>query len=158
MILDQLDPNVIASYAPEFQRAFEAIARLNGDAPLGKFEIDGDRIYGNVMEYDAVQPRAQTGRKGKVRIRRRVRASQLDPRLLSPGRRHPDQRASARPAPGDIGGRFIAGHQPLIGIDQRIGDRAQRPDMLHQTPDKIVGFSAQTVFILRILKNIFPVL
>ena len=59
MILDKLDPNVIASYAPEFQRAFEAIARLNGDAPLGKFEIDGDRIYGNVMEYDAVQPRAE---------------------------------------------------------------------------------------------------
>ena len=58
MILDKLDPNVIASYAPEFQRAFEAIARLNEDAPLGKFEIDGDRIYGNVMEYDAVQPRA----------------------------------------------------------------------------------------------------
>ncbi len=59
MILDKLDPNVIASYAPEFQRAFEAIARLTPEAPLGKFEIDGDRIYGNVMEYEAKFSRAE---------------------------------------------------------------------------------------------------
>ena len=59
MILDKMDPAVIAAYSPEFQKAFAAISALTPDAPLGKFEIDGDRIYGNVMEYDAVLPEAE---------------------------------------------------------------------------------------------------
>lgn len=59
MILDKLDPGVTASYSPEFQKAFEAIAGLTPESPLGRLEIDGDRIYGNVMEYDAVLPSAE---------------------------------------------------------------------------------------------------
>ena len=59
MILDKMDPAVIAAYSPEFQKAFAAISALTPDTPLGKFEIDGDRIYGNVMEYDAVLPEAE---------------------------------------------------------------------------------------------------
>ncbi len=59
MILDKLDPEVIASYSPEFQKAFEAIAKLTPESPLGKFEIDGEDIFGNVMEYDAVLPSAE---------------------------------------------------------------------------------------------------
>ena len=59
MIIDKMDPEVVAAYSPEFQKAFAAISALAPDAPLGKFEIDGDRIYGNVMEYDAVLPEAE---------------------------------------------------------------------------------------------------
>ena len=59
MILDKLDPGVTASYSPEFQKAFEAIAGLTPESPLGRLEIDGDRIYGNVMENDAVLPSAE---------------------------------------------------------------------------------------------------
>jgi len=53
MIIDKLTPDVTVSFNTEFQKAFDAIAKLGPDAPLGKFAIDGDSIYGNVMEYDA---------------------------------------------------------------------------------------------------------
>ena len=36
MILDKLDPGVTASYSPEFQKAFEAIAGLTPESPLGR--------------------------------------------------------------------------------------------------------------------------
>lgn len=60
MILDKLTPEVTVSFNSEFQRAFDAIAALPPDAPLGKFPIDGDAIFGNVMEYDADLPSADS--------------------------------------------------------------------------------------------------
>ncbi len=52
MILDQMNSDVLASYNPEFQKAFRFIASLTPDSPLGKTAIDGDAVYANVMEYD----------------------------------------------------------------------------------------------------------
>lgn len=52
MILRRLTDDSIKDFPPAFQKALHAIAKLPADAPLGKFPIDGDSIYGNVMEYD----------------------------------------------------------------------------------------------------------
>lgn len=52
MILRRLTEDSVKDFSPSFQKAFQAIAALPPDAPLGKFQIDGDSIYGNVMEYD----------------------------------------------------------------------------------------------------------
>lgn len=58
MIIDKLTPEVTVSFNSEFQKAFSAIEKLTPESPLGKFAIDGDNIYGNVMEYDAELPSA----------------------------------------------------------------------------------------------------
>ena len=60
MIIDKLTPEVTVSFNSEFQKAFDAIAELTPDSPLGKFPIEGEEIYGNVMEYDAALPAAET--------------------------------------------------------------------------------------------------
>lgn len=52
MILGRLTEESVKKFPPAFQKALKAIAALPPDAPLGKFPIDGDSIYGNVMEYE----------------------------------------------------------------------------------------------------------
>ncbi len=48
-----------------------------------------------------------------------------------------------RVAPGDIYRRLVAGHQPLVGIDERVGDGRHTPDVAHDAGDVAEGVRAQ---------------
>ena len=72
------------------------------------------------------RPGAQHHRERQVRIARRIGHAQLDARVGAARRRHAHERAAVRLGPGDGGRRFVAGHEPLVRVHQRIGDRAER--------------------------------
>lgn len=59
--------------------------------------------------------------------------------------------------PSDINRSLISRHQPLIGIDQRIGDGGHALDMCHDTRDKLIGGGAEVVDIGFIIKCVFAI-
>ena len=52
MIYDTLENASVYNFGPAFARAAAFIQSLNADTPTGRHEIDGNRLYANVMEYD----------------------------------------------------------------------------------------------------------
>ena len=52
MIYDTFDHAACYPFGPVFRKAIDFAARVNADTPIGRHEIDGDRIYANVMEYE----------------------------------------------------------------------------------------------------------
>ena len=52
MIYDTFEHAACYPYGPAFRKAVEFARQVNADTSLGRHEIDGDRIYANVMEYE----------------------------------------------------------------------------------------------------------
>ena len=52
MIYDTIENASCYPMGPAFQKAVEFIRTLNAETPNGRYEIDGDQIYANVMEYE----------------------------------------------------------------------------------------------------------
>ena len=52
MIYDTFEHAACYPYGPAFRKAVEFAKQVNADTALGRHEIDGDRIYANVMEYE----------------------------------------------------------------------------------------------------------
>ena len=52
MIYDKLENASVYSLGPAFEKAIAFVRSLNADAALGRHEIDGARMYANVMEYE----------------------------------------------------------------------------------------------------------
>lgn len=52
MIYDTLDHASCYPMGPAFMKAVDFVRGLNGDTPNGKYDIDGDKIYARVMEYE----------------------------------------------------------------------------------------------------------
>lgn len=52
MIYDNLSNASSYPLGPAFKKAVEFISSLTADTPTGRHEIDGDKLYANVMEYE----------------------------------------------------------------------------------------------------------
>ena len=52
MIYDTFEHAACYPYGPAFQKAVAFAKQVNTDTALGRHEIDGDRMYANVMEYE----------------------------------------------------------------------------------------------------------
>ena len=52
MIYDTLDNASAYPLGRAFEKAIEFVRGLNADTPVGRHEIDGVRMYANVMEYE----------------------------------------------------------------------------------------------------------
>lgn len=52
MIYDTFEHAACYPYGPAFRKAVEFAKQVTADTALGRHEIDGDRIYANVMEYE----------------------------------------------------------------------------------------------------------
>ncbi|OQA81830.1 MAG: Toxin-antitoxin biofilm protein TabA [Lentisphaerae bacterium ADurb.Bin242] len=52
MIYDSLSNTSSYPLGPAFRKAVEFLRSLNAGTPTGRHEIDGDKLYANVMEYE----------------------------------------------------------------------------------------------------------
>lgn len=52
MICDTLDNAKVYPLGPAFRKAIEFVRSLNLNTTLGRHEIDGDKMYANIMEYE----------------------------------------------------------------------------------------------------------
>ena len=96
---------------------------------------------GSMLLLDAVQSRAQHHREREIRIARRVGHAQLDARRRAARGRDADERAAVLLGPRDVGRRLVAGHQPLVRIHERIGDRAEALRVAQDAADVVAGRS-----------------
>ena len=103
---------------------------------------------------DAVEPGAQHHRQREIRVARRVGHAQLDARRRAARRRHADQRAAVLLRPGDVGRRFVAGHQPLVGVHQRVGDRAEALGVAQDAADVVQAGLAQLPVGLGVVEDV----
>ncbi len=87
-----------------------------------------------------VKSRGQADGQRQIGIGSRIWRAQLDLCLAASRRRYSDQRAFNPCGPGLLNRRLISGDQPLIGINQRVGDSAHPLDVGQQTADKIICF------------------
>ena len=69
-----------------------------------------------------------------------------------------DQRAAVALRPGDVTGRLITGHQPFIGVYQRVRNGAHALDVLQNPRNEIIGNTAQAVGGVRVIKGVFTIL
>ncbi len=86
---------------------------------------------------DPVESRRQHHGEREIRIRRRVRHPQLDPRAQSATIRDADQRRPVAHRPRDVHRRFVPGHETLVRVDERIRDRAHAARVPQQPADVV---------------------
>ena len=107
---------------------------------------------------DAVQPSRETDRQRQIGVAGRVGAAQFDARSLTAGGGNANERGAVAGRPCEIAGRLIAGHEPLVGIDQRVGDGGHGAHMVQQTGDEGVGFLRESQRVARVGKHVFAIL
>ena len=107
---------------------------------------------------DAVEAGAQHHRQREVRIARRIRHAQLDARRGAARGGHAHQRAAILLGPRDRGRRLVAGHQALVRIHERVGDRAEALRVLQQSADVVQARLAQLNLVLRIEERVLAAL
>ena len=105
---------------------------------------------------DAVQARRQAGGEGQIGIAGGVGTAQLHPGSLPPGRGNADQGGAVSRGPGHAAGRLIPRHQPLVGVDQGIGQGAEAPHMLQKARDELIGQRRQLPGVRLIIKGVLP--
>ena len=108
---------------------------------------------------DALEAGLQQRREGQVGVAGRVRAAQLHPRaLLGAGviQRHPHQRGAVAPRPGDVDGRLIAGHQPLVGVDPLGEDRADLARVAQLAGDEGLADRREEVVVVGVEEGVTP--
>ncbi len=76
---------------------------------------------------------------GQVGVAGRIRATHLGPGAQAAGRRDTDEGGTVGGRPGHIDRSLVTGDQPLVGVDQRIGDRGKTPGVLHDAGDVVIG-------------------
>src|SRR5690606_19435919 len=87
---------------------------------------------------DAVQASHQQRREAQVRVGTRIREARLDTtafRVLD--ERDTDRGRTVAGRVGQHDRRFVARHQTLVGVGQRVGDRVQRAGMLDDAADVV---------------------
>ena len=84
---------------------------------------------------DAVQAGGELHGQRQVGIRRWVGHPVLAPRRVAALCRDPDEGRHVLGGPRDVHGSLEAGHEPLVGIHQRIGHRAVAAGVPQQPPD-----------------------
>ena len=102
------------------------------------------------LAFDAVEARGQHDGKSKIGIGAGVGAAQLAARALGAvgvDARDADQGAAVCAPPRNVDGRLVAGHQPLIAVDQRRDDRRDRGGMRQLTGDKVERGLAEAVLV-----------
>ena len=133
----------------EFLHGLVQVGGQAGDAGLlflgrGHLEDVGvDRIRHRQVVLDAVQAGAQHHGKGQVGVAGRVRAADLGARAHAAGGRDAHQGRAVGGRPGHVHRGLVAGYQPLVGVDQRVGDRAEPLGVLHDAGNVLVGHRAQ---------------
>ena len=84
---------------------------------------------------DAVEARREHARQRQVRVRGRIGRAQLDPGRAAALGGDADRGRAVAGRPGDVDGRLVAGQEPLVGVDGRVGDRGDRRDVLEDAGD-----------------------
>ena len=112
---------------------------------------------GSSLLIDAVEAGAQHHREREIRIARRIRHAQLDARRGAARRGHAHERAAILLRPRDRRRRFVAGHQPLVRVHERVGDRAEALRVLQQPADVVQARLAQLNVVLRIEERVLAV-
>lgn len=102
-------------------------------------DVLGDLLGRRQLALDAVQPGGQAHGEGQVGVAGGIGASQLHPGALAPGVGDADEGRAVGGGPSGIAGSFIAGHQPLVGVDKGIGYRAEALHMGQQARDELIG-------------------
>lgn len=108
--------------------------------------------------FDAVQPGGQAHGQLQVGVAGRVGGAQLHPGGLAPGGGNADQGGAVGGRPGQVAGGLVAGHQALVGVDQRIRNRRHALDVAEQARDEGVGLFGQALLPLRVVKHVPAVL
>ncbi len=94
---------------------------------------------------DAIDHRHHQRREGQIRIRTWIRATEFNPLRLGTGavHRNPTCRRTIALRVRQIHRRFIAGHQPLVTVGRRIGERQQGRRVCQNPANRVDGFVAQ---------------
>ena len=105
---------------------------------------------------NAIEPGPQHHRERQIGIAGGIGHAQFDAGALSSRGRHAHERAAVALAPGDVGRRLVPRHQALVGVDQRIGDRAHSLGVPQQAPDVVEARLAQLPWPLRVEERVLP--
>ena len=70
--------------------------------------------------------------------------------------RHAHERTAVPLRPGDVGRRLVAGHEPLVRIDQRIGDRAEALRVTQKSADVVQARRTELPRAVRIVERVLP--
>ncbi len=104
-------------------------------------EVLVDRLRRLDLVADAVDPGQQHRREGEVGIGRRVGAAELDALSLGvrPRDRDADRRGTVPLAVDEVHRRLEPRHEPVVGVDRRVGERQQRRRVLEEPADVVAG-------------------
>ena len=140
------------------QRAGQAgdAVRLPGGLVHG-VDVLGDLSRGRQALLNAVQAGGQAHGEGQVGVAGRVGGAQLHTGGLAPGGGDADEGGAVGGGPGQIAGSLVAGHQPLVGVDQWVGDGGHAGHVAQQAGDEAVRLPGQAPLVVGVVEHIFAV-
>jgi hypothetical protein len=100
-------------------------------------DVAGDRRRRDQVALDAVDARGHDRGQREVRVARRVGHAQLAAGADAAPGRDADQGAAVADRPGDVGGRLVAGREPLVAVDQGVGHGHQALGVLEHAGDPV---------------------
>ena len=136
------------------QRDDSALAPLLGRQVV---EVRLHRRRQLVALLDALEPGVEERREGQVGVARRVGAPDLGPRrLLGAGlvERDPDQRGAVPARPGDVHGRLVPGHEPLVRVHPLREDRGDLAGVVELAGDERLADVAQVPLVVGVEERV----
>jgi hypothetical protein len=103
---------------------------------------------------DSVEACRELNREREVRVAGRVRHPELDAGSGASPVGNSDQRRPVALRPGDVDRRLVSGHQTLVAVDDRVGDRGDCPGMGFQPADVMAHGLRDLVFPLRVEERV----
>ena len=103
---------------------------------------------------DAVEARREHDGEREVRVARRVRHPHLATRPHAAPRRDAHHRRAVALGPRDVHGRFVAGHEPLVRVHERVRDGGDRARVLQDAADVVHREAGELVLRLRVEERV----
>ena len=120
-------------------------------------DVLGDLGRGDHALLNAVQAGGQADGESQIGVAGRIGGTELHTGGLAAGGGDTDKSGAVGGRPSQIAGSLVAGHQPLVGVDQGVGDGRHALHVGQQAGDEAVGLLGQAPLAVGIIKHILAV-